>query len=407
MRRIMLPLFAGLLALGAAPAARGDRDGDDDDAPSCRERPEPFRGPYTQRLNQPEDYFSQTVPESDAKFVEACGRAGGRLEHRVHPFKGAQGEPLRTSICHQGPGGADNVLLTISGTHGIEGYAGSAAQIGLLMSPGALPLPRGWRAVHIHQINPYGASFVLKENEDDADLSKNYSGLYDQGINNPILVEFIDLLDIPRLDDPAVQAAAQNALPTLFAKYGPGPVLDALKLGQGRRPIGIGYFGPGKARSTEILEEVGRRSLRRARNVVLLDFHTAVGAFGTWTVLTPEADSDRLWRAWLAGSGAAVQPTDVPSGARPAYELVRQSPRTRLIRGTVEAGTYDQADFQAYLVLNFHCRYFQGGWESPLCQLTRQKVREYFYPQSAAWRAQTWATFQRFMAATLRGMATL
>ena len=58
-------------------------------------------------------------------------------------------------------------------------------------------------------INPYGASFVLKENEDNADQYKNFAGLYAAGIDNPVLVEFIDAYNLPALGDPAAQQACK------------------------------------------------------------------------------------------------------------------------------------------------------------------------------------------------------
>jgi len=156
---------------------------------------DPFTGSYTYTFATPRDYFSTTFTEADGKFVEACGHAGGKLQYFDHRLTGADGEKLRAVVCHHGPDDAENVLFTVSGTHGVEGFAGSAVQIGQLMNPDEFALPAGWRVVHVHMVNPYGASWVLKENEDNADQLKNSGALYAQGIDNPILDELIDTIE--------------------------------------------------------------------------------------------------------------------------------------------------------------------------------------------------------------------
>lgn len=153
----------------------------------------------TSRFNFEQDplsMFSTTVTEADAKFVEVCGEVGGNRQFYDHRFKGKDGEPLRAAVCHYGPTDARGVIVTISGTHGAEGFAGSFAQIAAMTMRGG-QLPPNYRAVHIHMINPYGASYIMKENEDNADQLKNYARAYDQqNFSNPVLVEFIDGLEM-------------------------------------------------------------------------------------------------------------------------------------------------------------------------------------------------------------------
>lgn len=248
--------------------------------------------------------------------------------------------------------------LGLSGTHGVEGYAGSFAQIAMLQNPDMFPLPAGWRAVHVHQINPFGASYGVKENEDNADQNKNVGRLWEKNLDNPILVEFIDALNIPALGDPAAQQAAATVPAALAMKYGPERLNNALKLGQGVRPIGIGYFGPSRSWSTQVLDRVTSTYLPSAKQVVYIDWHTAVGEFGSWTVLAVEDSSLSVLNGWMQGSGTPVLISDVPSGDnKPFFEYARGGSGTAaIVRMIVEAGTYKQEDYQAYLALSHRRR---------------------------------------------------
>lgn len=397
--------------LGALAPIACDRGEDPTPTPAVEDEPElvgePYEGEYTHAFADHREYYSESFTEADDKFVQACGHAGGRLEYFDHLMHGKDGEPLRAVICHQDPGDAGKVVVTLSGTHGVEGFAGSAMQVGVLMNPDTLALPAGWRAVHVHMINPYGASWVLKENEDNADALKNYAALYDQEIDNPILVEFIDRLNMPAWGDPEAQMAAMGVLPALMAEHGPEQVQHSLITGQGDRPFGIAYFGHGKSWSTGVLETMTQTYLTEAEQIVLLDFHTAVGDYGTWTVLSSEPQSQEQLARWLQGTGAPVLLQEVPSGAEPFFEPVRKPSGAPIVRALVEAGTYPADDYQLYFVLNLYCRFFAGGWESDACAFTRQEIGEYFYPKGDDWKDSTWQTFVPMWQGLMTGMAEM
>lgn len=357
-------------------------------------------------LNHRTDYFSQTFTEADEKFVAACKVANGRLYTYEHPLKGRFGEPLYARVCLDAPHGDDvqNVLLTYSGTHGVEGFSGSAAQIYMLRHRGTHTLSAGWRAVHVHMINPYGASWVLKQNEDNADQYKNASEMYDKNIDDRIMVEFIDALRIPELSDPKVQQAASGVMQALAQKYGPEEFYHALKQGQGKRPRGFAYFGKEKSWSTKTGETIVQTHVGKVERIAFIDWHTAVGAYGTWTVLALDDPSMHHWTSWSQNTEADLQPTDVPIGGEAGYAYIRRLSEAELVGAFIEAGTYSQGDWEQYLVLNVFCRYYAGGWTTPACQTTREKVEEYFYPQGDDWKHATLTRLTPLVGGIYRGL---
>ncbi|MGR9053023.1 MAG: DUF2817 domain-containing protein, partial [Gammaproteobacteria bacterium] len=104
------------------------------------------------------DYF-----EARSKFLKACAeRPGGRRREFPHPTARCGDRPLSTDVYWLGPENADRVLVTISATHGAEGFCGSAAQINWLRHETA---PDDVALLFIHALNPYGFAHWCRVNE--------------------------------------------------------------------------------------------------------------------------------------------------------------------------------------------------------------------------------------------------
>ena len=102
------------------------------------------------------DSFSHDYPEARAKFLEAAAAAGGVLDAVAHPMRGPDGGELATDIAWFGPHDAERVLVMLSGTHGVEGFCGSGAQVHWLRRGEAKRLPSGVAVMMLHAVNPYG-----------------------------------------------------------------------------------------------------------------------------------------------------------------------------------------------------------------------------------------------------------
>ena len=103
------------------------------------------------------DSFSRSYSEAREKFQEAVAAAGGRAESFKHPCFGPGGEELAADAAWFGPSDASRVLVLISGTHGVEGYCGSGAQIDWLRREEFKLLPADTGVLMIHAINPTGS----------------------------------------------------------------------------------------------------------------------------------------------------------------------------------------------------------------------------------------------------------
>src|SRR5689334_2319210 len=111
-------------------------------------------------------YFSSSYSGARAKFHELARRAHARINTFGLPrVWGREGEALAMDIAWLGPASPRGVVIVTSGTHGVEGYAGSGFQCALMAARDF-----SWRrpdvaVVLVHALNPFGFSHVCRVNE--------------------------------------------------------------------------------------------------------------------------------------------------------------------------------------------------------------------------------------------------
>lgn len=121
------------------------------------------------------DYFGANYFEARAKFRRAAEDAGAVLRVFEHPSqRSPDGERLTIDVAQVGGREATGCLLLISGTHGVEGFAGSGCQVGFLRDSLHAALDRNTCAVIVHALNPYGFAWTRRVNEDNIDLNRNF-----------------------------------------------------------------------------------------------------------------------------------------------------------------------------------------------------------------------------------------
>ena len=154
-------------------------------------------------------HYAPNYAEARMQFLAAATLAGAALANLVHPQRGPDGGELAIDLAWLGPREARRVLVLISGTHGVEGYQGSAAQIGFLQNT-ARALPADTAALLIHGLNPYGFAWVRRVNEDNIDLNRNYLDFSRPLPNNPGYGQ-VHALILPEALTPAALGQVQRA----------------------------------------------------------------------------------------------------------------------------------------------------------------------------------------------------
>src|SRR5690554_5609679 len=120
------------------------------------------------------DCYAQSYALARQRFCQTAREKGADVFTHVHPsLSGPQGEELAVDVACFGPVTATRALLVISGTHGLEGFLGSAAQIAWLKG-GTSVLAEDVRVVLVHAINPWGFAHLSRTTENNVDLNRNF-----------------------------------------------------------------------------------------------------------------------------------------------------------------------------------------------------------------------------------------
>ena len=245
----------------------------------------------------PHPAFAEDYSAARAKFRDAAGRAGAILEaHRLPGHDGPDGEPLFLDAAWLGPEDADVVILSLSGTHGAEGFNGSAAQVHWLNGYGGQMLPKGVAMLFVHAVNPFGFAHMLRVNENNVDLNRNFIDFAAPPPANPVYAAICDSLPRRTGLDEALVGEWDAAVAEAVAVHGDWAVANALSCGQYGDPDGVEYGGDTLQWSSQTVIDTVSRLCGRARHVAYIDWHS----------LIPIGDGRLIFVGFDASGGGAL-----------------------------------------------------------------------------------------------------
>jgi octopine/nopaline transport system ATP-binding protein len=358
-------------------------------------------------MANPATFFSATMPEADEKFVVACRARGVEPEFIVHPQKDPQGHPLHTGIGYWGPKDASNVVVLISATHGIEGYAGAGVQTGVLHTLSESELPESTALLMVHMINPWGCAWDHRENEENIDIWRNILYCDPPFRANPEYAVINDALNPPLWEGP-VRDAAEKRLREYEASHGAGSVVGVARRGQHEFPKGVTYHGHGPSWSKHTMDRIVATYLGAAQRIVTYDLHTGYGEYGTGVAVSfepgrTEVDT-RLERCFGPELFRVGGDPILPSHPGCAYDYIRRlRPGADVISFAVEYGTTDvTANFDLMRQANWLFNY--GDPNSPSGQAIRREYRAMFYPEHDDWKERVWVFGRDVLLKALNGL---
>ncbi|MEM9039434.1 MAG: DUF2817 domain-containing protein [Actinomycetota bacterium] len=220
-------------------------------------------------------------------FLAAATAAGADLRALDHPsVTGRQGESLSLDVATLGPVDAAHRVLVVSGTHGVEGYCGSAMQTNWLRHH-ASTRPADVRLVMVHALNPYGFSWVRRVNEDNIDLNRNFVEFAAGAPSNDDYATIADDLVPPRWDDDT-QAATMTRLLGYIDEVGMERMQEVVSSGQYDHSTGLFYGGVEPSWSRRTLESVWADEMAGATTACVLDLHTGLGPWAHGELISHE-----------------------------------------------------------------------------------------------------------------------
>lgn len=343
-----------------------------------------------------EGFYSENYFEARSRFLSAAENNRHHLATQSIPIdaKGYNGEPLFVDISWIGPQDANKFIVHMSGTHGVEGFAGSAIQISVLKTLDALP--ENTAVIFIHAVNPYGMSHCRRVSEHNCDLNRN---LTETRLTHP-LYEKVDGLMNPK---------SSSAFEHFFADfaehcklYGSHNIITAVASGQYDFPEGLFYGGRKVEQAPQAIltwfEEIFKDTSKDVV-VTIIDVHTGLGEYGEDTLLVSDSPSEQVLemqekygpriKAQDNQTVANYQPCGLLIDAlRNCISKVTSCAKTRIETIGQEFGTYSNQEIMLALYkenTKHHEAERAGLVLDPQSPESQQLLRA-FYPEDVKWR---------------------
>lgn len=335
-------------------------------------------------------FFSDSYAEARGRFLSAAREAGAEIASRRNPAQGPAGEELFTDAAWLGPHAAERVLVTISGTHGAEGFCGSAIQTGSLASGLWRTLPPGTAMLAIHALNPHGFAWMRRVNEGNVDLNRNY---VDHAGRHPVNPGYEALRDAicPAQWDEATLLRCNAAFDAFAADHGSAALASALTSGQYSDPAGVFYGGTEPVWSRRTLTDILQRHCGHARHVAVIDLHSGFGPYGYGEIMNDHGPAEAGYARindWFGGEATTFY------GGTSSYATTTGStvmgvtlalPRAEVSEITLEYGTVPfLAMVEAVRADNW--LHLHGDVASDQGKAIKRQVRATFYPDGDEWK---------------------
>jgi hypothetical protein len=335
--------------------------------------------------------FSATYPEARDKFVAAARAAGATLERITNPNLGPDGGSLSTDLAWLGPRDAKAVLVMISGTHGVEGFCGSGAQVDWLARGEASRLAPGVAALLIHAVNPYGFAWLRRVTEENVDLNRNWVDFERPPLPVNPGYEVLREAFCPLEWTEASRSATAKVIGDYIAAHGQKALAAAASSGQYSDPQGL-YFGgsaPTWARRTQ--SAIFAEYLGRAERIGILDYHTGLGPWGFAEQIILEGGQDPVYRRAARWYGMGL--ASVADGASASAELTgdglaaapRLLPHAEVTGVAMEYGTVSPARV-LYALRADNWLHAHGDPTGPEAAAIKAQIREAFYGDRQDWK---------------------
>lgn len=355
--------------------------------------------------------FSETYAEARDKFLDAARAAGATVSHYPHPSaKGPAGESLYLDVAVLGRPDAPNLMLVGCGTHGIEGFPGSAAQTAWMRGGGAQRMPQGAAMVFLHAHNPWGFAHRQRVTEENVDLNRNFIDHAKPYPANPGYEALHPALTPSRWDEPAIREVFAS-LETFRLKNGEQAFSDAYNGGQYSRPDGV-FFGGHRAQWGNLaFREAVRRHAGHARRAALIDLHTGIGPYLGHVFLCFHPPGSPAWeraRAWWGER--AVNREGSTHKALAVYQgllvgaFQAELPNAETTAVVIEFGTRTRQEMQRANIALLWLRKHGDGAPSR-AQEVRADYVEAFYPSAPEWRDAVLDQSRVFLDQAVAGIA--
>jgi hypothetical protein len=357
-----------------------------------------------------QDYFSVDYAAARTKFRSAAQAAGAAVSAYEHPReRGPDGANLSIDVALLGSESASRCLLLISGTHGVEGFAGSGCQVGFFRDALHEAFASDVRVIVVHALNPYGFAWIRRVNEDNVDLNRNFPDFAKPLPRNDAYDALHSVL-IPADWDGEGRRAADARLQEFLRVNGFGALQTAVSAGQYLHSDGLFFGGSAETWSAATFRRIlGAHIPQSAARVVALDLHTGLGPFAYGEPIM------------LGGSERQCELARTRFGPE-VKSLTAGESASSILTGTLANALRDWADDRdvTFLGLEFgtkpvadvllalradHWLHSSKNAQSPLRAEITKNLRDAFYVDAPHWKAAVYGRMADFVVRASRVLA--
>lgn len=340
------------------------------------------------------EVFPTSYQEGRHQFLAAAKDIGAEIWSFEHPLS-SESAPIFTDVAVTSRKNSDRTLIIQSGTHGIEGLAGSGIQIGLMRSWDFL---KAVDVILIHALNPWGFLHGRRVDEHNVDVNRNFvdhTQCYPENSVYDALSDVIALRSVSAVQ--AIRTAGRIAASSV--RYGFGTVRSAISGGQYKHPEGLFFGGKSESWSNRILRRILEEVVGAPSQVVFIDLHTGLGRPRQCEIILNIAEDHAAFQRARSWWGKCVKSTkakgsvsgDLRGSIKVALpDLMTKSEVTAV---TLELGTIGTLKvFKAMQLENWLYHYGNGRCGGDVSESIRTRFSEAFFPVSESWKVWAFAS---------------
>lgn len=345
------------------------------------------------------DFFPENYRTAHLRFISARPELNRFTASHLMAGRGAEGEELVCYLRVIGEPEAKTALLLLSGTHGAEGFWGTASQL-LFLEEFADKLGPHIKVGLIHALNPWGYSYLHRNTEDNIDLNRAF--YLGEGLLNPHFAPFSHLFGTGVANSDTL---IQQTWDTAAQHGGRGAIKAALFDGQTENSHAPGFGGNKPPQIHAALKKWIPEHFYKRAKLVVIDFHTGLGDPGGLQLMSqhpPGTNADYCSQVFAnvesTNKGAG---NENGSGLRTAIVRLSESERSAAVvaeLGTLPSPAPGRAILKRVWLHENHATP-QGRIEH--AQIISD-MKNAFDPSSTTWRREAIATARSLLGATLR-----
>ena len=309
---------------------------------------------------------------------------------------------------------ASRVLFLVTGVHGVEGYCGAGSLIAWLNGDGPERLPDQIAVVLVNLINPHGAAWLRRVNENNIDINRNFVDHGQPYRANPEYEALHDALLLAGLDPDCIETANRR-IADYRRQHGDAAYMRAFG-GQYSHPRGVLFGGRRPEWSQRLILKLWQEHAGAASHAALVDFHSGMGPYGYGMPIAPyRPDDDAFERArdWYGDALISMYALDKPdadsdgdalTGGAMIDAFAAELPDTATTAIALEFGTYPFDDCIPAMRADAWLHEF-GQPDSPLGRQIAGDWLEKFFPDDQDWQYMVRWRSRQVIAQALHGLA--